>query len=71
MIGKEFYEDVAGIIQRVSSKTDNMKTNNLILLNKISGEMNELLLKAQDVIKTCLADRTSKYSQTFSIEMAF
>ena len=60
MIGTEFYQDVAGIIQRLSNKTDNMKTNRCVLLNKISGEMNELILKAQDVIKLCLADRNSK-----------
>ena len=60
MIGREFYEDVASIIQRVSSKTDSMKTNRCVLLNKISGEMNELILKAQDVVKMCLADRNSK-----------
>lgn len=54
------YENANQIIKRVSAKTLNMKTNHVKLFNKITYEMNNLLAKAQDIIRICLSDRNGR-----------
>ena len=52
------YEHMNQIIKRVSSRTLEMKTNNVKLYNKIGFEMNSLLIKVQEIIRVCLAERS-------------
>lgn len=63
-----FYDDVSNILMRISNKTNRMKTNNLILLNKVNHEVNTLLQKAQDIVKSCLNDRNEFLKEVESIQ---
>lgn len=59
------YEDINDILKRVSNRTLEMKTNNVKLLNKIGSEMNNLLIKCQDIVRFCINDRNGSRIHPF------
>lgn len=54
----DFYNDVSVIISRLSDRTQQMKKNNLTMFNKFNIEMNNLLIKTQELIRICLVDHS-------------
>ena len=54
----DFYDDITQIIARVSNRTLELKTKNAELLNKITLEVNDIISKTRDIVKTCLNERS-------------
>ena len=51
------YEKISELIRAISNRTLEMKTNNLRLLNTIGADVSSLLIKADQINKTCLKNR--------------
>lgn len=53
----ENHDEINQIIKQISSRTLQIKSNNVKLLNKIGSEMNILLEKVQEIVRFCISDR--------------
>lgn len=51
------YDEINKIIKQISTRTLEMKSNNVKLLNKIGTEMSILLEKVQEIVRFCISDR--------------
>jgi hypothetical protein len=58
------YDDLTDLVKSVSNRTLEVKKENLKHLNTIGQELNELIYKAQQVVKTCTVRRNGKFILT-------
>ncbi len=58
------YDDLCDLVNNVSNRTLEVKKENLKHLNTMGQELNELIYKAQQIVKSCTVRRNGKVQKS-------
>jgi hypothetical protein len=64
-LDQQTYYEISDVLSKISNKTYEVKKKNLKYMNKLGQEVNEIIFKAQEVVKACLFERQGTNSLNY------